>query len=131
MKKLFLLLAIIMLLPFRGISQNDTIINLPLVIARKVVSDLIRLDYTEKMIVKQNRQIQLLEEKLVLKDSVIQAKQRQAQALEKIKSEQDKHLLLIEQSLATEQEKTNALKFQRGIITTGSIIITLIILIIK
>ena len=70
MKKLLTLIPIL-LLSFKSFSQNDTLVQLQIPIAKLVVTDLIKGDAAHKELILAEEQIIVLEEKIVLQDSII------------------------------------------------------------
>ena len=70
MKKLLTLIPIL-LLSFKSFSQNDTLVKLQIPVAKLVVIDLIKGDAAHKQLTLAEEQIIVLEEKIVLQDSII------------------------------------------------------------
>ena len=70
MKKLLTLIPIL-LLSFKSFSQNDTLVQLQIPVAKLVITDLIEGDAAKQQLVLAEEQIEVLEEKIVLQDSII------------------------------------------------------------
>lgn len=70
MKKLLILIPIL-LLSFKSFSQNDTLVKLQIPVAKLVVTDLIKGDAAVNQLIVAEKQIEVLEEKIVLQDSII------------------------------------------------------------
>lgn len=102
---------------------------LPQQVARKVVSDLVRLDYVESLVTVQNSQIKTLEETLHLKDRELAAVNAKYKALSQIRSIQDDNLTNIQEQLWNTEGKVKVLKLQRNIVGGGGLALLLILLI--
>ena len=70
MKKLLILIPLL-LLSFKSFSQNDTLVQLQIPVAKLVITDLIKGDAAIEQLTIAEEQIEVLEEKIVLQDSII------------------------------------------------------------
>ena len=70
MRKLLILVPILFL-SFKSFSQNDTLVKLQIPVAKLVVIDLIKGDAAIEQLTIAEEQIEVLEEKIVLQDSII------------------------------------------------------------
>lgn len=70
MKKLLILVPILFL-SFKSFSQNDTLVKLQIPVAKLVITDLIEGDAAKNQLYLTEEQIEVLQEKIVLQDSII------------------------------------------------------------
>jgi hypothetical protein len=66
-----LILVPILFLSFKSFSQNDTLVKLQIPVAKLVITDLIEGDAAKEQLYLTEEQIEVLQEKIVLQDSII------------------------------------------------------------
>jgi hypothetical protein len=96
-----------------------------------VVNDLERLDYMEKLVILQGSQVNFLEHKLILKDSIASAMSIKVDAMQNIMKIQDRGLNDLNTQLGIQKAKAQMLKSQRNIFTGAGLGVVLLILIVK